>query len=53
LSLARTIVVEKHGGRITFEPNSPRGTTFVVSVPAGLPPAVSPDAVLAVAEGIS
>jgi signal transduction histidine kinase len=33
LALARTIV-EKHGGRITFEPNPPQGTTFVVIVPA-------------------
>jgi PAS domain S-box-containing protein len=36
LALARTIV-EKHGGRITFEPNPPQGTTFVVIVPAGVP----------------
>ena len=53
LALARTIVVEKHGGSIAFEPNLPRGTTFVVSVPAGLPHAASPDAVFAAAESIS
>jgi len=53
LALARSIVVEKHGGRITFEPNPPRGTTFVVSVPTGLPDRVLPDAVIAVAESIS
>jgi signal transduction histidine kinase len=53
LVLARTIVVEKHGGSIAFEPNLPRGTTFVVSVPAGLPHAASPDAVFAAAESIS
>jgi signal transduction histidine kinase len=44
LALARSIVVDKHGGRITFEPNPPQGTTFVVSVPIGRPDAVSPDA---------
>ncbi len=44
LALARSIVVEKHGGRIAFEPNLPQGTTFVVSVPIGQPEAVSPDA---------
>ena len=52
LSLARSIV-EKHGGRITFEPNPPQGTTFVVSVPAGLPDSGSPGAVIAVAECVS
>jgi signal transduction histidine kinase len=45
LALARGIVVEKHGGRITFEPNPPQGTTFLVSVPTGLPAPVSPAAV--------
>jgi PAS domain S-box-containing protein len=48
LALARSIVVEKHGGRIAFEPNPPQGTTFVVSVPTGLPVPVSPDATVAV-----
>jgi PAS domain S-box-containing protein len=43
LALARSIVVDKHGGRIAFEPNLPQGTTFVVSVPIGPPDAVSPD----------
>lgn len=33
LAIARNIVVEKHGGRITFEPNVPQGTTFVVVLP--------------------
>jgi two-component system, NtrC family, sensor kinase len=33
LAIARNIVVEKHGGRIAFEPNPPRGTTFIVSLP--------------------
>jgi PAS domain S-box-containing protein len=36
LALARSIVVEKHGGRIAFEPNLPQGTTFIVSVPIGV-----------------
>jgi len=44
LALARSIVVEKHGGRIAFGPNLPQGTTFVVSVPIGQPDAVSPGA---------
>jgi PAS domain S-box-containing protein len=34
LAIARSIVVEKHGGTLRFEPNLPRGTTFVVSVPS-------------------
>ena len=33
LAITRTIVVEKHGGKITFEPNAPRGTTFRISLP--------------------
>jgi two-component system NtrC family sensor kinase len=33
LAIARNIIVEKHGGRITFEPNLPQGTTFLVSLP--------------------
>jgi two-component system NtrC family sensor kinase len=35
LAIARNIVVERHGGRITFEPNLPQGTTFMVSLPVG------------------
>jgi PAS domain S-box-containing protein len=53
LSLARSIVVEKHGGKITFEPNQPRGTTFIVSLPAGLPRSGPPDPFLAATEGVS
>jgi two-component system NtrC family sensor kinase len=34
LAIARSIVVEKHGGTLRFEPNPPQGTTFVVSVPS-------------------
>jgi len=33
LAIARSIVVEKHGGSLTFEPNTPQGTTFIVSLP--------------------
>jgi signal transduction histidine kinase len=44
LALARSIVVDKHGGRIAFEPNLPQGTTFIVSVPIGPADDVSPDA---------
>jgi len=42
LSIARSIVVDKHGGSLTFEPNGSQGTTFVVSVP--LVPAPAPAA---------
>ena len=43
LAIARATVVEKHGGSIWFEPNLPRGTTFVVSLPMTSAP---PSAVL-------
>jgi len=33
LAIARSIVVEKHGGSLTFEPNAPHGTTFLISLP--------------------
>lgn len=44
LAIARNIVVEKHGGRITFEPNFPQGTTFVVCLPIEEPRAASLEA---------
>ena len=47
LALARSIV-EKHDGKISFEPNLPQGTTFVVSVPIGRGDAAVPDAAMAV-----
>ena len=53
LTLARSIVVEKHGGKIGFEPNLPRGTTFTVSVPIGLMDGATPDAHCAVTESVS
>ena len=37
LAIARSIVVEKHGGTLRFEPNQPRGTVFYVSVPLSPP----------------
>lgn len=33
LAIARSIVVEKHGGTLTFKPNGDQGTTFVISIP--------------------
>ena len=53
LSLARSIVVEKHGGRISFEPNQPQGTTFIVSLPNRLPSQESAEPVLAAAGELS
>lgn len=33
LAIARSIVVEKHGGSLSFEPNGNQGTTFLISLP--------------------
>lgn len=33
LAIARSIVVKKHGGSLTFEPNGSQGTTFLISLP--------------------
>ena len=33
LAISRSIVVEKHGGALRFEPNLPQGTTFIVCLP--------------------
>jgi signal transduction histidine kinase len=33
LALARTIVVERHGGTLTFETEAGVGTTFTVRIP--------------------
>jgi len=44
LALARAIVVEKHGGTLTFHTEAGRGTTFFVRLPLESVPA-SPEAV--------
>ena len=33
LAIARSIVAEKHGGSLAFEPNGTQGTTFLISLP--------------------
>jgi signal transduction histidine kinase len=35
LAIARSIVVEKHGGALTFETEAGRGTTFFIRLPIG------------------
>ena len=35
LAIARSIVVDKHGGTITFETEIGKGTTFIVRLPIG------------------
>jgi PAS domain S-box-containing protein len=44
LAIARTMVVERHGGTLTFESDPGGGTTFHVRLPvAGLRPAAEPE----------
>jgi PAS domain S-box-containing protein len=44
LAIARTMVVERHGGALTFETEAGRGTTFHVRLPiAGLEAAAEPE----------
>ena len=38
LSIARSIVAEKHGGTIAFETEPGRGTTFIIRLPVTEPP---------------
>jgi PAS domain S-box-containing protein len=42
LAIARSIVVERHSGSLSFEPNGSQGTTFTVSIP--IEPRASPAA---------
>ncbi len=37
LAIARSVVVEKHGGTISFETELGKGTTFIVSIPCRTP----------------
>jgi two-component system NtrC family sensor kinase len=44
LAIARTIVVERHGGTLTFDSDPGRGSSFHVRLPvAGLQPTTEPD----------
>ncbi len=43
LALARSVVVEKHGGTITFETEMGKGTTFHLRLPLTARPASAPD----------
>lgn len=38
LSIARSVIVEKHGGALTFETRPGQGTTFVLRMPIGAEP---------------
>ena len=35
LAIARSVIVDQHGGTLTFESEMGRGTTFVIRLPAG------------------
>jgi two-component system, NtrC family, sensor kinase len=37
LAIAYSVVVDKHGGQISFESREGSGTTFIVSLPLGAP----------------
>lgn len=43
LTIAHTIITEKHGGTITFETETGRGTTFIVRLPIAESPASEGD----------
>ncbi len=42
LAIAHSVIVDQHEGEITFETEEGRGTTFIVRIPAGGPPRVTP-----------
>lgn len=44
LAIARSVVVDKHGGSLTFETELGRGTTFIIQLPLESPAAGSPGA---------
>ena len=50
LALARSVVVDKHGGTITFTSEVGQGTTFVVRLPLPVVPGAGPGAGAVVAE---
>lgn len=37
LAIAHTVIVEKHGGSITFDSELGKGTTFIIRIPVGKP----------------
>ena len=39
LAIARSTVVDKHGGELSFESSLGQGTTFIIRLPIGSPPA--------------
>jgi len=47
LTLSRTIVVERHGGSLTFETRPGQGTTFFVRLPARIAGAIGETAAAA------
>jgi len=44
LAIARTVIVEKHGGSIDIEPNPGGGTVFVIRLPLVATNPAAPDA---------
>lgn len=42
LAIARTVIIEKHGGALTFESEPGKGTTFVIRLPITAPSADQP-----------